>query len=104
MRLHRLQHYARCADRALEGGGRKMRFPTGHDVAFKPLVSLEIDMDTQRNNGQLAVITGASSGIGRELARCCAQNGYDLLIAADEPQIDAVAAELASYGVKAESV
>ena len=34
---------------------------------------------------QLAVVTGASSGIGYELAKRCAQNGYDLVVAADEP-------------------
>ncbi len=43
-------------------------------------------------NGQLAIVTGASSGIGFELARCCADNGFDLLIAADEPEIENAAA------------
>jgi short-subunit dehydrogenase len=33
----------------------------------------------------LAVVTGASSGIGYELAKLCAQHGYDLVIAADDP-------------------
>ncbi|MDQ2640980.1 MAG: SDR family NAD(P)-dependent oxidoreductase [Pseudomonadota bacterium] len=33
----------------------------------------------------LAIVTGASSGIGLELAILCAQNGYDLLAAADRP-------------------
>jgi short-subunit dehydrogenase len=41
----------------------------------------------------LAVVTGASSGIGLELARECARNGFDLVIAADRP-LTAVAAEL----------
>lgn len=35
----------------------------------------------------LAIVTGASSGIGFELARCCAENGFDLVVAAEEPAI-----------------
>jgi short-subunit dehydrogenase len=41
-----------------------------------------------------AVVTGASTGIGYELAKCCANDGYDLLIVADEPEINAAAAQL----------
>ena len=33
----------------------------------------------------LAVVTGASSGIGYELAKLCATNGFNLVLAADEP-------------------
>ena len=33
----------------------------------------------------LAVVTGASSGIGYELAKLFAENGYDLIVAADRP-------------------
>jgi short-subunit dehydrogenase len=41
---------------------------------------------------KFAVVTGASSGIGLELARQCLDNGYDVLMVADEPQVmDAVA-------------
>lgn len=47
----------------------------------------------------LAVVTGASSGIGFELARCCAKNGFDLVIAADEPAIQDAARSLKPEGV-----
>lgn len=45
-----------------------------------------------------AVVTGASSGIGYELAKCCAQGGFDLLIAADEPAIQTAAQQLRQFG------
>ena len=38
------------------------------------------------NSRPLAVVTGASTGIGYELAKCCAENGFDLIVAADEPE------------------
>ncbi|MBW8846482.1 MAG: SDR family NAD(P)-dependent oxidoreductase [Burkholderiales bacterium] len=46
----------------------------------------------------LAVVTGASSGIGHELARLCAADGYDLVVAADEGPLDEVANELRARG------
>jgi short-subunit dehydrogenase len=54
-------------------------------------------------NRPLAVVTGASSGIGFELAKCCAQRGYDLLVAADEP-LDEAVATLGAMGVNVEAV
>jgi short-subunit dehydrogenase len=47
---------------------------------------------------QFAIVTGASTGIGLELARCCVREGYDVLIAADEPQIEQAATELRAEG------
>jgi short-subunit dehydrogenase len=51
---------------------------------------------------KFAVITGASTGIGYELARCCAEEGFDLLIAADECEIEGAAERLAQFGGKVE--
>ena len=52
----------------------------------------------------IAVITGASTGIGFELARCAAIDGYDLVIAADEPEIHDAAALLNDHGVSIRAV
>lgn len=48
----------------------------------------------------LAIVTGASTGIGYELARLCAQNNFDLVIAADEPEIERAAQELSAFGTE----
>lgn len=53
---------------------------------------------------KLAIVTGASSGIGREIAKLAARDGYDLLLAADEPGINAAAGELRAGGVAVEAV
>jgi short-subunit dehydrogenase len=52
----------------------------------------------------LAIVTGASAGIGYELAKLCAQNGYDLVIAADQAKIIQAAEEFRSLGVSVEAV
>ena len=48
-------------------------------------------------NEKLAVVTGASTGIGLELAKCCAADGYDLIICASE-DMGAAADELRRAG------
>lgn len=45
-----------------------------------------------------AVVTGASSGIGLELARQFAEHGYDLLVSAEDDKIETVATQLRRSG------
>ena len=46
-------------------------------------------------NNQVAVITGASSGIGREMAKYLSTLGYDLiLVARDKEKLQAIQKEL----------
>lgn len=52
------------------------------------------------NDRPLAVVTGASSGIGYELALLCARKGFDLVIAADDAKIEAAAADARSAGAE----
>jgi short-subunit dehydrogenase len=51
-----------------------------------------------------AVVTGASTGIGFELARECATNGYDLIVVADEHEIHTAAASLRESGALVEAL
>jgi short-subunit dehydrogenase len=51
-----------------------------------------------------AIVTGASSGIGLELAALCAQEGFDLLIAADRPEIEAAAERCREFGAAVQVV
>jgi uncharacterized protein len=53
---------------------------------------------------QLAIVTGASSGIGYELAKLCAQNGYDLVIAADQQEIEGAAQDFRALGAQVDAV
>jgi short-subunit dehydrogenase len=53
---------------------------------------------------RLAVVTGASSGIGLELARLCAKDHFDLIVAADDPLIENAARELRLTGIECTAV
>lgn len=51
--------------------------------------------------GGFAVVTGGSSGIGRELARQFASHGYDVLITSENgPQLEEAAADLRADGAQ----
>ncbi len=53
--------------------------------------------------GTTALITGASTGIGREIAICCARDGHDLvLVARSQDKLERLASEMAeAHGVTA---
>jgi short-subunit dehydrogenase len=53
---------------------------------------------------QLAVVTGASSGIGFELAKVFAEEGFDLIVAAEDEELAAAARELNEVGRGVDSV
>jgi short-subunit dehydrogenase len=52
----------------------------------------------------LAIVSGASAGIGYELAKCCAERHFDLLIAADQPAIYDAAQDFHVLGAAVEAL
>src|ERR1700757_4640040 len=53
---------------------------------------------------QLALVTGASSGIGFELAKQFAEHGYDLVVAAEDEAINDVPDGLSRSGAAVEVI
>lgn len=60
-------------------------------------------MDELKAPRPLAVVTGASSGIGYELAKQAAQHGYDLVVAADTP-LEQACKDFEALGAKVDAV
>jgi uncharacterized protein len=60
-------------------------------------------MDTPSTR-PLALVTGASTGIGLELAKQFARNGFDLVICAENAALDDAARELTALGAAVEAV
>lgn len=58
-------------------------------------------LDTTR---KIAVVTGASTGIGFELAKQCARHGFELIVAANEREIETAADLLRREGAGVEAV
>lgn len=55
-------------------------------------------------SNKLAVVTGASTGIGLELAKCAGQDGHDLIIVANELEIETAGVQLRAYSKNVEVV
>ncbi len=56
-------------------------------------------------NNNYALVTGATSGIGYELAKLFAQNGYNIIaVARTQKDLQKVATEFSSYGVNVEMI
>src|SRR3954468_320917 len=100
-----------CSDRRV-GLGRPTRKGTSTTARVgRPPAVLEgraprearADMDPTSNK-PLAVVTGASSGIGYELARQFATNGFDLIVAAEDDAISTAAADLRDLGAEVQDV
>lgn len=53
---------------------------------------------------KLAIVTGASTGIGFELASIAARAGHDLIVVANEPLIEAAARDFEQYGTTVQAV
>ncbi|HET7879846.1 MAG TPA: SDR family NAD(P)-dependent oxidoreductase [Acetobacteraceae bacterium] len=53
---------------------------------------------------KFAIVTGASTGIGFELARECVEHGYDVLVAANEREIEHAAESLRKNGAQVQAV
>jgi short-subunit dehydrogenase len=53
---------------------------------------------------RLALVTGASTGIGYFLAQECATHGYNLIVAADEARIEEAAEELRKMRVEVQAI
>ena len=51
-------------------------------------------------NRPLAIVTGASAGIGYQLALAAARGGYDLVVASDQPSITSVREDFAKAGAE----
>jgi short-subunit dehydrogenase len=51
-----------------------------------------------------AIVTGAYTGIGLELAKRCAKEGFDLLIVADEPEIQQAGKSLRRGGAEVQTL
>jgi short-subunit dehydrogenase len=70
-----------------------------------PLPPDDVPLSPQEEHVRpLALVTGASSGIGLELAKLFAEAGYDLIVAADSDKLAQASETLQRYGAHVDAV
>jgi uncharacterized protein len=82
----------------------KRQKSNGRQKSRRPSTRTRTSTRTNGSERPLAMVTGASTGIGRELGICCARAGYDLLVVADEAGIEDAAEEFRRLGVNVDAV
>jgi 5,10-methylene-tetrahydrofolate dehydrogenase/methenyl tetrahydrofolate cyclohydrolase len=67
-------------------------------IRLRGIIARILEWQEHKMDDKLALVTGASSGIGLELAKDLASRGYDVLIASAGERLNAAAEEIRQCG------
>jgi short-subunit dehydrogenase len=87
------------------GSAYVLQFQRFENPAMKEISSRKDPMENETNESHpLAVVTGASSGIGYALAKVFAKNGYNLIVCSDHADIADAGNAFRAHGTLVETV